>query len=551
MKVISRRQFMGTAGVAGWAASRGVSRLFAAGSLRQSGPTYPQLEPTRAINFTRPLRLPSTDGGMFGIFQPPDSFEITARMSMAELVPGAVTPLWNFEVESAGKRFMNPIIRIPRNGRIRAKLKNELLEHSIIHWHGLNVDWRNDGHPMYEIGPGGTYDYDFPILNRAGTYWYHPHAHGNSGMQVNLGLASFFIVEDDEEIQLRNALDLTLGQTDIPLILQDRRFNEGAFSYDPNEEDLLSGFLGDVILVNGTVNPFLDVQSRIYRFRILNGSNSRNYRLALTNGSNPVPFTIIGNDGGLLDRPYPASQVFLAPAERVDVLIDLRSARDGDVYFLESRDFDPMHREHDHGVPTRTRVSFLPDGFQFFVLKLNVKGTTAYDKSIPQRLSEIIPISGMSDSAGKVFSFEAPDLHDDYRTWKIRVCDPTPEGTFCVEHSFEMDSFPVVVQKGTPQLWQMVNENFSMPHPMHLHGFQFQVLQRSGTPAQAAVSVIDGQGRLATDKGWKDTVNLWPGESVRVGVDFSHPFTGEQNYLYHCHILEHQDKGMMINYKVV
>jgi suppressor of ftsI/bilirubin oxidase len=122
---------------------------------------------------------------------------------------------------------------------------------------------------------------------------------------------------------------------------------------------------------------------------------------------------------------------------------------------------------------------------------------------------------------------------------------------FINDWTFRIDQVPVSVSKDTIEIWEITNSLISMPHPMHLHGFQFQVLERINSPSRIRDLAVDSQGRLPTDKGWKDTVLVWPAERVRVAIDFSHPFSGEQLYLFHCHILEHEDGGMMINYKVV
>jgi suppressor of ftsI/bilirubin oxidase len=285
-----------------------------------------------------------------------------------------------------------------------------------------------------------------------------------------------------------------------------------------------------VILANLTVKPFLDVSTRVYRFRILNASNARNYRLAFLKGSERLPFYIIGNDGGLLDRPYQTTEVFLSTAERVDILLDLRGRPEGDVIFLKSLGVD-LAGHHPGGIGPLQSAG-LGSEEEFFILKLNVRNRISYDKPIPTVLSSITPINAAGAPT-------RPFLLNLVRTqWFIN------------NWTFSLNQVPVSVAKDTVEIWEINNSPISMPHPMHLHGFQFQVLERINSPAQVRTLAVDTQGRLPTDKGWKDTVLVWPGERVRVAIDFSHPFSGAQLYLFHCHILDHEDGGMMINYQV-
>jgi FtsP/CotA-like multicopper oxidase with cupredoxin domain len=234
-------------------------------------------------------------------------------------------------VESGGKTYLNPTIRARNGANVRIRLANGLGEETIVHWHGLHVDWRNDGHPIDAVGPGQSYDYDFTLRNRAATYWYHPHPHGRTGPQAYRGLAGLLIVEDEAEARLSQALDLEFGVSDVPLVIQDKRFDDrGQLVYltgGPMEQFM--GFFGDTVAVNLTVNPSLDVASRVYRFRLLNGSNARTYRLAFRRGNEGLPFSLIGTDGGFLAAPRRVEEIFLSPAERADVLLDLREAGRG------------------------------------------------------------------------------------------------------------------------------------------------------------------------------------------------------------------------------
>jgi suppressor of ftsI/bilirubin oxidase len=265
---------------------------------------------------------------------------MTAREIEHQIVPSQNSRLWVYETEVEGKQYINPIIKTKKDSTLRTTLENELHEPTIVHWHGLHVDHENDGHPISQIEPLDEYQYDFEVQNRASTYWYHTHAHRRTGIQAYHGLASFFIVEDDDEQNLTNRLDLNFGETDIPLVIQDKIFDSsGDLVYFQTPMDCGGGFFGNTILTNMTYRPYLDVATRTYRFRILNGSNARIYRLAFTNNFARIPFYVIGNDGGLLSTPQEVTEVFLSPGERVDVLLDLSKNSQGETVWLKSLAF--------------------------------------------------------------------------------------------------------------------------------------------------------------------------------------------------------------------
>ena len=187
-----------------------------------------------------------------------------------------------------------PTIRARRDEQARIRLLNQLPEPTIVHWHGVLVPAYADGHPRYAIDPGASFDYQFPIVQRAGTFWYHPHAHHRTAGQIQRGLAGFFIIADEEE----DALGLPSGPREIVLMLQDRDGDAAAaFNYAPTTADLRTGMLRDVPFGNGVRLPTLRVSGQRYRFRVLNASHARVYLLALDNGAS---LSVIGNDGGLL-----------------------------------------------------------------------------------------------------------------------------------------------------------------------------------------------------------------------------------------------------------
>lgn len=517
-----------------------------------------------AAAFPNALRLPGSSG-VLGVLDVSEPFTIVAKSVQHAILEGKPAPLLAYQVEQDGNTLINPVFRVRRGTTVRTKLWNALDESTIIHWHGLKVDANNDGHPHYAIAAGATYDYQYSVINRAGTYWYHPHPHELTAKQAYLGMASLYIVEDDEELALQRALDLKLGVTDIPLVIQDKKFDEqGRLVYAPSEEEKVNGYVGDTVLVNLTPRPHFNAATRLYRFRILNGSNARVYRLAFAQGGRQLEYRVIGTDGGLLERPYPAKEAFLSPGERLDVLLDLRRAAVGDAVILRSLAFDPMHAESgagmamDHGAmgsqgqspsphagmamggqapaapapAAAPHGAMLADGAVIDLLRIDVTRKITYEPRVPATLSALEPVKA-PDVTPREFLLDLKDGR-----WRING------------EVFEMMKTPVVVKRGASEVWEIRNAKRSMPHPVHLHGFLFRVLARTGSPEQLKGGVVNKQGLTATDLGWKDTVLVWPGETVRVAVDFSHPYPGDQVYLFHCHSLEHGDQGMMINIKV-
>jgi len=496
-----------------------------------------------------PLFVPGTTG-LFGRVALDAPLRMRAAPSTSPGVPWSL----GYVVEQGERRYVNPTLVVRRGQRVRIDFENDLSDPTIVHWHGLSVDTPNDGAGLTLVSPGGSYSYDFEVHNRSGLYWYHPHPHGMTGGQAYRGLFGLIEIEDEDERHLRSALDLVPGSSEIPLILQDRR----DAAYSPSDADRMHGFLGDTVLVNGSTCPFLDVATRIYRFRVLNASNARAYRLGIrTADGKEVAFTLIGTDGGLFESPMRCNEVFLASAERIDILVDLSGTAVGETLVLETRRFDPMHlemaapaandhasMEHgaapagsaslsevDHAAMGHTRA--FPEGAPRALLQLRVRKHTAYAARPPAKLATMAPIS-VVDAAERPFR-----LGFAKGRWRIN------------DRVFVMGETPIEVRRDTVEAWLIRNYFNSMPHAMHLHGFQLQVIERQTSPDQLAALKIDAKGRLATDVGWKDTVLVWPGESVKIAVDFKMPFEGAQTYVFHCHNLEHEDGGMMLGVKVV
>jgi len=496
-----------------------------------------------------PLLIPGMSG-LLGILDMSDArLTLNARSTTLPLIRGQQSQFLIYDAQYGTMGYQNPTIRVKRGYQFNARLQNDLDEPTIIHWHGLHLPAVMDGHPRTTIPAGAHYDYAFKVANRGGMYWYHTHAHNLTAKQAYFGLAGIFMVEDDEEDALRNALRLEPGVTELPLLIQDKQLDSsGALAYSGNPmQRSMMGQLGDTILVNLTPQPQLDISNRLYRFRILNGSNSRIYKLAFIHRGKALPYAIIGTDAGLLERPYTEREVFLAPAERVDILFDASQLRAGDEVLLKSLAFDAMERDMMSGMSGMSGGmsgggmggmggmggSSLALGSEFEIMKLAV---TSRARGAP-----VVP-PGKLSTVARIDTRGAPVRNISLTMQRMRW--------LINGESFNMDSFPIQSRSNTVEVWDIENARMSMPHPMHMHGFSFQVVERRNSPSQVRQLARDANGRSATDLGWKDTVLVWPGETVRIAVDFTNDFKGDQIYVFHCHNLEHEDQGMMVNHRV-
>jgi suppressor of ftsI/bilirubin oxidase len=320
------------------------------------------------------------------------------------------------------------------------------------------------------------------------------------------------------------------GVNDLPLMLQVRRA-----TYNPTPMDLVMGFLGYAVAVNGVVNPVFKLVRGTYRFRLVNVSNARLYRLAFVDKRGEVqPMALIAVDQGFLVRKVEVKTLFLAPAERAEVVVVFR--REGR-YFLKNMPFDPMHNEmmnmdgghHGH----HGGASVLDEGAEYVVAEFQVSGAGEFVE-VEAEVPDPPPPPPRAERTRRFhLSLSGMQWVINGMAWDMR--NPLKEH--------------VRVEGGTVEVWEITNDVRSMPHSMHLHGFPMWVLQRQNSPPQVADMAVDKSGRLPTDLGLKDAVLVWPGETVRVAVQFD-GIGEKQLFPFHCHNLEHEDQGMMINVAV-
>lgn len=494
------------------------------------------------------LRVPGANG-LLADLRLTAPVRLQAGAVRASVFEGAATSIWAFTAGAGSKAMLNPTLHATRGGMLDVTLQNNLDEDTTLHWHGLQVDEANDGSGLHPVASGAERRYRFRIHNRAGLYWYHAHPHGRTGRQLQLGLSGLLLIEDDEELSLRERLGLDWGTRDLPLMLTDKQVDAGnAIVYKDNADD----WIGNRVLANWSPEPVLDVEPALYRFRIINVANARMLRPSFLQGDTPLPMRLIGTDGGLLERPWPIDDLFLAPAQRADVLVDFSGLAPGTRVILRSLDYVAMENEDESGAfmpdamadhPGAVMMGDALDLMLFQVCEAPAVCTTrpaaasTNANTVPERLSSLPP---------------PPDTRD----WPVRPLrlSMDSEGTWLInDRNVHVDGHDSAfeVKRGSREVWEIRNSMTSMPHPIHIHGVQFRVVSRSISPQDIRARKVTAEGLTPQDLGFNDTVVIWPGEIVRIAIDFSQPFSGTQRYMLHCHNLEHEDMGMMLTFAVV
>ena len=501
---MDRRQFIALGSVAGL--STLASRTPFAATLSNSARL-----PDIPLPFERaPLRMPPTVSA--------DALTLRAAARRVEIAPGVPVEAW-----SPGEGPVGPTIRVRTGDTARITLENALSEPTILHWHGLRVPERADGHPRLVIPTGGAYQYDFPVIDRAGTYWYHAHPHHRTGAQVYRGMAGVLVIGDAAE----DALGLPSGAYELPLLIQDRRLAaDGTFTYEPAMHEQMEGFFGDTAFANGIRLPSQSVETTTYRVRVVNGTASRILRLALSNGQ---PFTLIGNDGGLLPAPVTLTHLDMATGERADLLIDFGKVAVGSRVMLQSAAFASPARIGGMGMGMGMGrgmgmggmgASGAPQGAAMDLVEFTVDRAVTPVAWKPRALPRLATLDPNTAKRTRTFQFNSAMMQHHING-----------------RAFDMERIDETVPFGDTEVWTFVNES-PFPHPVHMHEVQFHVVERVG-----------GRGRIMPwERGLKDTVLVHPGERVSVAATFDR-YRGR--FLMHCHNMVHEDMGMMLNYAIV
>ena len=404
---------------------------------------------------------------------------------------------------------------------------------AIVHLHGGHVPQSADGYPEDAYLPGAGLTVIYPNQQLPATKWFHDHAMGITRLNVYMGLAAFYLIRDAAE----NALGLPSGIHEIPLAIQDRSFNpDGSLKYPIAWEDM---FMGDAMLVNGKVWPYLNVDSGKYRLRILNGCNSRTLALQFCPNSDtspcpsPASFALLGEEGGLLPAPVSMTQVTLGPAERADIVFDFAPYAAGTPIYLVNSAPAPF--------PGETGVGVLPRVMKF--VAGSAPGHVAPVPSTLRTMEHLLEANAVQHRTLELKKGGA-DSCSAFQ-WQVVTTDGL-NGAELGSHWTDITELPVV---GTTEVWSFINRS-GVTHPMHMHHSDFQVLDRQ-VFAEVNGTVEPIGSRVPPpphEAGWKDTVQVGPNEIVRVIIRFD-DYQGV--YPYHCHIVEHEDHEMMRAFQVV
>lgn len=439
------------------------------------------------------------------------SFNLTLQEGTTEFYSGIVT-----NTMGANGSLLGPTLILNQGDLVNISLDNQLSDHTTIHWHGMHVAPENDGGPHTVIDPGTTWNPQFTVMDRAGIFWYHPHLHMHTNEHVSKGIAGMIIVRDSEEAAL--ILPRDYGIDDFPLVFQTKGF-------DSNGQIEWMTELDTSFMVNGTIHPVLDVPSQVVRFRLLNGSSQRAYMFGISGNQ---PFQIIGTDGALLEAPVQETRYRMAPGQRADILVDLSGMQGQTIQFMN------YGSEIGNGIYGSSQPGMMPgqtanlvgyssnplNGSDFSMLELNINPPTASPVvTIPTTLvSHSIPVDGTQD-ANRSLTFSTQQ---------------NIVGPFLINSSaFDMGTINYTIPLGNREVWTLTNQT-PISHPFHIHDVQFYILDINGTPPPPELS------------GLNDVV-LVPGGmgTVRFITEFNDFANDTLPYMYHCHMLTHEDEGMM------
>jgi FtsP/CotA-like multicopper oxidase with cupredoxin domain len=407
--------------------------------------------------------------------------------------------------------YLGPTLRVHRGDDVEIAVTNALGEETSVHWHGLLVPGELDGGPHQMIRSGATWRPVLPIRQPAATLWYHSHVHGRTAKQVYAGLAGLLLVTDDDEKAL--GLPSEYGIDDLPLVLQDRQFDSGRLVLPGGMMSIMHGRRGDTLLVNGTANPVARVPRRLVRLRLVNGSNARIYDLAFEDDR---LFHWIASEGGLLERPVELRSLSLAPGERAEILVDFA---DGRPVVLETE--PDTNASMMMGMPAR--ASDLIGRGREPILRFEPQGEEATGAEVPERLVAHEHLDPSRAVGRRRFAMTMG------MGGMMRGMMGGGMGMHAINgRAYDMERIDEEVRLGDVEIWEVSGE--MMVHPFHVHGVHFEVLSRNGAAPGPR------------DQGLRDTVVAQ--EPVELLVRFTQPAVAAP-FMYHCHILEHEDNGMM------
>ena len=429
----------------------------------------------------------------------PDVFEVqlVASEGSAHYLPDADADadIWGYRdgaVPHSKAAVPGPVLDVRQGQRVIVHFRNELPEATTIHWHGIRVPNTADGTPsvQVEVSPGDTFDYEF-VAGDAGTFWYHPHVH--SDVQIERGLYGAVVVRGGPEIPV---------EADRVFVLDDVKLEAtGKLSTNTVPLDVMLGRQGNVVLVNGVRGGRITSRGGAReRWRFVNSANGRYFNLRILDHA----LKVIGWDGGLLAEPYDATTLLIAPGERYEVLVDVPDAT-GSELTLET-----VHYDRGHDVPDPGPVA---------IFKIAIESSVMHREALPDTWGTPIELPIPSDVRERAIKLSEQQTSD----------DEFPK--FFINDAAFPDVPMLEARVGDVEVWRVKNDS-EMDHPFHLHGMFFRVL--------------DVDGAAPAHDGWKDTVNVPQKKTLRFAVRYG----GEGTWMYHCHILEHAERGMMAELKL-
>jgi len=460
-----------------------------------------------------PLYIPPSISGT--------NFNLNIQNGITQFFPGVNTPTYGINAP-----LLAPTLIVNKWDTVTMNVTNNLTgfgNSTTIHWHGMHVPPEDDGGPHQIIPQGTTWSPEFRILNSAGTFWYHPHGDNKTDLHVSRGIAGMLIVKDSAESALM--LPRTYGVDDFPIIVQTKAF-------DILTQIAISTEMDTTICVNGTVNAFLDAPAQIIRLRLLNGSSSRVYNFGFT--ANQL-FKMIASDGGLLDSAITMSRLRLAPGERAEILLDLQGMSGQSIY-LNSFSSEFQNGIYGAATVTGSMGGTIPDynlnflnGTDFGILQINIMTPTGSPvTTMPTALATNTPWTGYTVSRN--FNL----LPDTMMSPVGQV-----EGPFNINGvHFDMAIINETVYLNDTEKWRITN-NTGIAHPFHIHDIQFYLMN------------INGNAVPFHEQGKKDVVLVLPQQYVEFITKFENFANDSVPYMYHCHMLHHEDEGMMGSFRVI
>lgn len=442
------------------------------------------------------------------------TINLALQEGTTDFYPGVTT-----NTMGANGSLLGPTLIMNQGDMVNITVDNQLTDTTTIHWHGLHVAPEDDGGPHSIILPGQTWNPQFEVLDKAGTYWYHPHLHMQTDKHVSKGIAGMILVRDSEEAALN--LPMTYGVDEFPIVMQTKGF-------DASGQILVHTDLDTSVMVNGTVNAQADMPAQVVRLRLLNGASQRVMEVGFSDGRS---FSLIGTDGGLLTAPVSLTRYRMAPGQRADILVDLSSDLGQNIQLMSYGAELPnaIYGASQPGMgPGAT--SSLPDypnnplnGSNYQLLDIQVVNQTATPVlSVPTTLANFTPIPESSSNITRSLTFTSSGGMMNLN------------GPFVINGStFNMGVINYTIPLDNIEVWSLTNQT-PIAHPFHIHDVQFFIIDINGTPPPPAL------------QGLNDVV-LVPGGmgNVRFIAIFNDHANDTIPYMYHCHMLTHEDMGMM------